>query len=158
MKAVLYRWQATHLALALWRHFQGLQAFEQAEVLTMSGQNRQLEPVLSVPVPQLPEFKIPDHIVSLSASAYDAAVKAMTQPAFESFGHYIAKSRASHLYGVKVRAKPGGPYVSLEAHENIAPDLRRAAYTLLRHAERPPAERLEQIWLEYEAAADLWAA
>lgn len=158
MKAVLYRWQATHLARALWRHFQGLQAFEQPEVLTLSGQSHQLEPVLRVSVPQLPEFKLPDHLVSLSASAYDAAAKAMTEPAFIAFGEYISKSRASHLYGLKVRAKPGGPYVSLEAHENITPDLRRAAYTLLRHAERPSAEVLGQIWLEYEAAAELWAA
>lgn len=149
MKGVLYRWQSTHLAWALWKHFQGQQAFEQGD----SG-----EPLLIVPVLALPAFRIPDHSLTLSASAYDAALRAMSAPALRAFYAYIFKSRSSQLYGLKTRTKPSGPYVSLEAHSGISPALRWAGYTLLRHAERPSPDVLEQIWLEYEAAAELWAA
>jgi hypothetical protein len=120
---------------------QGLELFEAPEVLTMTGAVRRLEPTLTATVPALSDFGIPEHRITISASAYERAVADLGQserPAWES---YAAKPRSSALCGLKRQS--GRSYVV--RRYRITPALLRAAYGLLRHADRPEPEHLVRL-------------
>ena len=120
----LIYWQTAALGEALWRHEQGLVAFENlepalplekkgggvydpasgrfdTEIKAMGLPGSQRPSCLSVEVEELLSVSIPQHNVYLMASDHDAAVKTMTPEERAAWFEYVGKPRFSSLYTYK---------------------------------------------------------
>ena len=120
----LVYWQTAALGEALWRHEQGLLAFENLEpaiplerkgggvydpktgsfdtethALGLPHANR--PSCLTVVVDALPELGLPQHNLYLMASDFDAALSTMTPEEKRAWFEYTGKPRFSSLYAFK---------------------------------------------------------
>lgn len=161
----LDKWRATQLAHDLWKHEQGLKAFEALEPTVPLkapsgprplGSARAKPSCLFSKVPGLPEADIPEHFVYLMASDYEAAKASMSPAERAAWLDYVGKPRSSALYSVhnrtRKRVEDGRVvktyrYSYLEPTADLTPALERAALKVLAAAD---AQDLELVRRQQE--------